>query len=86
MNDEKAAEEELNVPPDVPLQKAKPAEDSPIKRPGAKLVTQEYLDERMAALSNLMKTSMEPAIALMPISKRKEITAAFDNFEALVNE
>lgn len=86
MDDEKLDRITAEVPEDIPLPEAKKAEVAPIRKPGVKLVSQEYLDERMAALSDLMKTSMEPAIALMPTSKRKEISAAFESFEALVKQ
>lgn len=85
MDDETLDRITAEVPEDISLPKARPADTAPVRKPGVKLVTQEYFDERMVALSDLMKTSMEPAIALMPITKRKEINAAFEKFESLVS-
>lgn len=77
---------EAMIPDDLPLPEAGRAETSFRMRPGVKLVTQENFEERMGALLDLMRVSMEPAIALMPTSKRKEISAAFESFEALVKQ
>lgn len=77
--------EELIVPEDIPLETGRPADTSEVVRPGQEVASVAYVDERMAAISNLIQTSMEPAIALMPVSKRKEINAAFQEFESLVD-
>ena len=74
------------IPEDIPLPKANPAETSPTIKPGQKVATEEFVNVRMEALSNLMQVSMKPALALLPANKRKQINTAFGEFEALVKD
>lgn len=78
--------EELTTPPDA--EPPKPIAAATAKRVTLerKLVSKDYVDERMSAISDLIQKSFEPALALLPSSLRKGIQEAFDALMALIGE